>query len=103
MSLCSVADSTPTPSAKRLHHLQRTLQRLVKRKLNGFELAARDRAAMLLLRSEQAASDPRASLQDVVRCENVARRAVADYQRIASAKHRQTKRSLTIREALARE
>jgi hypothetical protein len=103
MSCVSIADSTPTPSGRRLEHLQRTLQRLVKRKLNGFELAARDRAALLLLRSEQAASDPTASLQDVVRCENVARRAVADYQRIATAKHRQPKRPTTIREALGRE
>jgi hypothetical protein len=71
---------------KRLVHLQRTLQNLVRRKLNGRELAARDHAAALMLRAELAAVDPAVSSEDVVRLANCARRAQQDFQRITAKK-----------------
>ena len=67
----------------RLGELRRSLQRQLKRKPTVFEKAALDRAALMLLRAEQAARDPTATSNDVVRLANASRRALRDFERMA--------------------
>jgi hypothetical protein len=68
---------------ERLAELRRALQRQLRRKGTAIELAALDRAALMTLRAEMAALDPKASSNDIVRLDNAARRARADFERVA--------------------
>ena len=91
MSSQTVVETTPNQPSRqsvfsaeaRLAELKRALQRLVRRKLKAYELAARDHAALLALRSEIAARDGKSSSEDIVRLANCARRALGDFERIA--------------------
>lgn len=78
-------ETTPIiqPSEHRLAELKRALQRQLKRKPKVYEKAALDRAALMTLRAETAALDPKATSEDVVRLDNAARRARQDFERIA--------------------
>jgi hypothetical protein len=82
----SPTDSQPEQPRRdamaRLRELKRALQRQVRRKLNAYELAALDRAALMTLRAEIAAWDVKATSNDLVRLDNAARRARADFERI---------------------
>jgi len=77
----------PTPgqqrAAARLQAIRRALQSLAKRKLRAFEQDALETAARLAFRAEVASLDIRSDSNDVVRLSNAARRARADYLRIA--------------------
>jgi hypothetical protein len=68
---------------QRLREIKRSLQRQARRKLNAYEQAALDRAAIMTLRAEIAAFDVKATSNDLVRLDNAARRARADFERIA--------------------
>jgi hypothetical protein len=71
-----VAQNQPRNRVKtaeqRLAELQRALQRT----------AALERCALLMLRAEIAARDPECDSNDVVRLDNCARRARADFERV---------------------
>jgi hypothetical protein len=77
-----------TPQRKtveqRLTELKRAFQRQLRRKPTEFERTLLDRAALMSVRAEYAASDPRATSEDVVRLDNAARRARADFERICA-------------------
>jgi hypothetical protein len=62
--------------------MQRALQRTLKRKPSAIEKTALERCAMLMLRAELAARDPASDTNDVVRLDNCARRARADFERL---------------------
>ena len=68
---------------ERLGEFRRALQRLLKRKPTLFEAALMDRCALLMVRSEMAQFDAKAKSDDVVRLDNAARRARADFERVA--------------------
>jgi len=75
----------------RLEQLKRALQRQLRRRPTDYEKCVLDRAALLTLRAEIAAHDPRTSSNDLVRLDNVARRARRDFERIAqSSRHEPT-------------
>jgi hypothetical protein len=60
------------------------------------EKAALHRAALMSVRAEIAAYDPKATSEDVVRLDNAARRARQDFERIARITERKPKqRSMT--------
>jgi hypothetical protein len=78
----------PNRAELRLAAIKRELQALVRRKLKGPELSARNRAAAMLFRHEASCYDAKATSEDIVRLHNAARRAVADYERIVRAGER---------------
>lgn len=92
MSPQPTAETTPTPepspgqqrAQQRLADLRRSLQRQLRRKPTRLEKQALDQCALLTLRAEIAAADPKASSNDIVRLSNIARRARADWDRIAN-------------------
>src|SRR5437016_3922535 len=80
-----------TPN-ERLDELRRGLQRQLKRKPSMIERALMDRAALCWMRAEMAAFDPNAKSDDVVRLDNIARRARADFERVAGIDSTRKKR-----------
>jgi hypothetical protein len=68
---------------ERLDELRRALQRQLNRKPTMVERALLDRAALMMLRAEMAARDPASKSDDVVRLDNVSRRALNDFARVA--------------------
>lgn len=80
----SAAQDPPKSAMARLAELKNGLQRLLRRKPTTFEKAALDRCALLALRAEMAMLDPNADSNSIVRLSNVARRAQADFERIAN-------------------
>jgi hypothetical protein len=76
------AQARPT-ALQRLDELRRGLQRLLRRKPSLIEKALMDRCALLMMRAEHAAGDPKCDSNDVVRLDNAARRARADFESYA--------------------
>ena|SRR6516164_3748837 len=99
MSAVPVVDQTPTNASSkpqtiaeaRLVELKRALQRQLRRKPNAIEKAALDRAALMSVRAEIAAYDPRSTSEDVVRLDNAARRARLDFEKLARIGERKPK------------
>jgi hypothetical protein len=86
----TVSNVQPTPpterqnrALERLETLKRALQRQLRRKPTAYEKAALDHCATMMLRSEMAAFDPRATSNDIVRLSRAARLARRDFERIA--------------------
>jgi hypothetical protein len=78
------AEAAPRKTAmQRLDELKRALQRSLHRKPTLFEKCALDCAALAAMRAEFAAGDPQSKSDDIVRLFNVARRALADFERVA--------------------
>jgi hypothetical protein len=77
--------------------LKRAFQRQLRRKPTEFERTLLDRAALMTTRAEIAAYDPNTSSEDLVRLDNVARRARADFERVCAVPKRKT---LTLGEVL---
>jgi len=67
----------------RLDELKRAMQRQLRRRPTTVERCAMDRAALMTLRAEIAARDPKSDSLAVVRLDNAARRSRADFERIA--------------------
>jgi hypothetical protein len=106
MSLQTTTDHAATKPANRplsaedrLKTLKKALQKQLKRKPTAIEKAALDHCALLMLRSEVAARDGKASSEDIVRLANCARRAQQDFARLAAVP---TKRTPTLGEVLRR-
>jgi len=83
MSSPSMPEDTPAISAAdRLHELLRAYQRQLKRRPTTVERVAMQRAALLTVRAEAANYDAKATSNDIVRLDNAARRARADFERL---------------------
>jgi hypothetical protein len=93
----SPRQTAPISAESRLNELKKALQRQLKRKPTLIEKAALNNCALLMLRSEIAARDGKATSEDIVRLANVARRAQQDFARIAAVP---TKRTLTLAQVL---
>jgi hypothetical protein len=97
ISKSSASQKAPISAESRLQELKKALQRQLKRKPTLIEKAALDRCALLMLRSEIAARDGKATSEDIVRLANCARRAQQDFERLAAVP---TKRNLTLAQVL---
>jgi hypothetical protein len=73
----------------RLNELKRGLQRQLRRKPNVLEKTVLEHAAVMALRAEMAAFDPKSDANTIVRLSNAARRAMADFERLLSPMHKQ--------------
>lgn len=97
-SVESSSTSQPSPGQNsaltRLEELKRSLQSMLRRRPTRYEAAARDRAALMLLRAEIAARDPKATSEDVVRLDNASRRARLDFERICKVNHTKPQRDM---------
>jgi len=92
LSVVDQAATAPRPAINpRLQAIRRTLQRQARRKLKAHEQAALEFAARLLYRAECAANDPQSDAAVLARLVNCARRAQADYERVAGIDQCQAK------------
>jgi hypothetical protein len=95
--------SQPTDAQKRaqtrLDELKRAFQRLIKRRPNVYEKQLLDRAALMTLRAESAVCDGKSSSNDIVRLDNAARRARADFERVCGLATKKTS-TATLAQAL---
>ena len=89
----------PITAEQRLAELKKALQRRLNRKPTLIEKASLDRCAALMVRAECATYDSKVSAEDLVRLHNCARRAEADFERLANVPN---KRTPTLAEALRR-
>jgi hypothetical protein len=105
MSSQVAVPDAPEPQAKtageRLDELRRIYQKRIGRKPTSFERAALESAALMSLRYEMAARDPKASSSDVVKLHNARLRALAFLDRVVREGEDDTVPSLSSYEARA--
>lgn len=89
--LQAIAKSLPSdPQARRQAELHRAFKRMLPIRLTNTQKLALWRAVKLTLRSEMALSDAGVTVNDLVRLDGVARRARAEWARLAEAHKAQT-------------
>jgi hypothetical protein len=72
---------------ERLDELKRAYQRMLRRRPTMVEKALMDRAALMTVRAEMAAGNPKADSNTIVRLDNAARRSRNDFERVCGIEH----------------
>jgi len=81
------------PLSKRFTHYRKAFSRGLGRRPNALENSAMNRAAMLAAQAEQVLADPAATINDKVRIDGAARRAMLDMQATLKAGKREPETS----------